>query len=108
MKHKKLCYCVNRCLEKDSCDFQVQPRRPQLVPSACKLEVPPKLVFSMLNNKDLQAKLRVYRLPIDGKRQVQCWIHGALILVQYVRWGHAECMLGERRWFTLLAYGGPS
>ncbi len=62
-------YC-DRCLEKDSCDFQVQPRRQQPVSHAGKLEVPPKLVFSMLNNKDLQAKLRACRLPTDGKRQV--------------------------------------
>jgi hypothetical protein len=37
---------------------------------AKKLEVPPKLVFSMLNNKELQAKLRAHKLSTDGKRHV--------------------------------------
>lgn len=38
--------------------------------ASCKLEVPPKLVFSMLKDRELASKLRALRLPTDGKRQV--------------------------------------
>ena len=37
---------------------------------SCKLEVPPKLVFSMLKDRELTSKLRALRLSTDGKRQV--------------------------------------
>jgi len=40
--------------------------------AGCKLEVPPKLVFSMLKDRELTSKLKAVRLPTEGKRQVGC------------------------------------
>ncbi len=50
-------------------DFQ-DFRKAQPVPKATNLEIPPKVAFSMLKNKEVQAKLSFYGLPTDGKRQV--------------------------------------
>ena len=61
----------------DSEDFQQQARgAPQPAPGAARrprtrLVVPPKLVFAMLTGRDLQAKLRAFGLPTDGKRQAR-------------------------------------
>ena len=52
----------------------VQPSKPKK--ASCKLEVPPKLVFSMLKDRELASKLRALRLPTDGKRQVGAWSAG--------------------------------
>ncbi len=46
----------------------VQPSKAKK--ASCKLEVPPKLVFSMIKDRELASKLRTLRLPTDGKRQV--------------------------------------
>jgi hypothetical protein len=74
---------THRCLQapSDSDDFQARPVRAaaaaqkppqqkQLQQPQRRLEVPPKLAFSMLSGRDLQAKLRALRLPAEGKRQV--------------------------------------
>lgn len=50
-------------------DFQ-ESRKGQPVRKATNLEVPQKVAFSMLKNKEVQAKLSFYGLPTDGKRQV--------------------------------------
>lgn len=69
-----------RCLQKASEADDFQPQAARAPPPApvvsvlprtkAKLEVPPKLVFSMLSNKELQAKLRAHKLPTDGRRHV--------------------------------------
>ncbi|CAL8472044.1 g11586 [Coccomyxa elongata] len=49
-------------------DFQ-ESRKGLPVRKPTSLEVPPKVAFSMLKNKEVQAKLSFYGLPTDGKRQ---------------------------------------
>ena len=55
--------------------------------ASCKLEVPPKLVFSMLKDRELASKLRALRLPTDGKRQV-----GACLALQPMLPRSAFCL----------------
>ena len=57
---------------------------------SCKLEVPPKLVFSMLKDRELTSKLRALRLPTDGKRQVCAWSALPLVPPSAEQRGHAS------------------
>ncbi|CAK0783245.1 hypothetical protein CVIRNUC_006444 [Coccomyxa viridis] len=71
---------LDKCLEKAGEPKSQAPAKraapvtgPVSAPKAkkrgCKLEVPPKLVFSMLTSKELSSKLKAFRLPTEGKRQ---------------------------------------
>ena len=70
--------CLNKTDEDPRSKAPVKPVLPVTAPvlpskagkGGCKLEVPPKLVFSMLKDRELTSKLRALRLPTDGKRQV--------------------------------------
>ena len=66
---------------KQAAPAPVLPTAPKAKKGGCKLEVPPKLVFSMLKDRELSNKLKALRLPTEGRRQVGPPI--ASILVSY-------------------------
>lgn len=45
--------------------------------------MPPKLVFSMLKDRELSNKLKALRLPTEGRRQVAPTVESLSILVSY-------------------------
>ena len=45
--------------------------------------MPPKLVFSMLKDRELSNKLKALRLPTEGRRQVAPLIESLSILVSH-------------------------
>ena len=75
-----LCRCLDKAENEPRSKAPPKPVAPVAAPvlaakpkkAGCKLEVPPKLVFSMLKDRELTSKLKAVRLPTEGKRQVGC------------------------------------
>lgn len=72
------CRCLDKADDEPRLIAPLKPLPPVTAPvqaskakkDSCRVEVPPKLVFSMLKDRELTSKLRALRLSTDGKRQV--------------------------------------